>query len=406
LKFYNTLKLNPVTGIINQSNKPGNYTEIFCLSGLGETFMVMGNSDSHSEDMDDRPAPGIDFLGIRSLENTLYGFQNKLIPNSIRALKGLKISTLENDSSLLEDQNKKLLNILLVEDNKTDATIFMQMLKDEHIFKVTHVENMKSALESLANGYFQVIILDLHLPDEEGYATFTRINEQAPDLPIIVLTGMDNEELALKIMKSGAQDYLVKGQINKDLLIRSIRYSIERYKLLEKIYSLSLIDELTGLYNRRAFLIIAERYLKLAKRNNYNMLLLFIDMDNMKKINDNYGHLEGDLAIKNTAGILKKTFRDSDMVARMGGDEFIALMLIGDLNIGFPSISNRFRDNLDKFNNKQNNFYTLSLSVGGVYWQIKKETLLDELMDKADMALYEHKKQKNDKNRDFINLFK
>jgi two-component system cell cycle response regulator len=380
--------------------------EFFTDPDVEKSIMTKGNLDPQDDSNDNNFSKSdSNLLGIKSLEDALFGFKNKIVPNSIRALKGLKLSTLAEDTALLTEENNNYINILLVEDNKTDALIFLQMLKDEKIFQVTHVETMKAAIELIVREEFHLILLDLHLPDEVGFNTFTRINEQAPDLPIIVLTGMDNDELALKIMKSGAQDYLIKGHVNKDLLIRAIRYSMERYKLLERIYSLSLIDELTTLYNRRAFLIIAERYLKLAKRNNYNLLMFFIDLDNMKKINDNYGHLEGDNAIKNTAEILKKTFRDSDLVARIGGDEFIAMMLISSFEVSFNSISNRFKANIDNFNEQKQNFYNLSLSVGGVYWKVNKETLLEELMDKADIALYEHKKQKNDKTRTFINLF-
>ncbi len=310
------------------------------------------------------------------------------------------------DDISCKDFNKnstdKMIRILIVEDNKSDACICLQMLQTKNYFIVNHVQDLNSALDVLSNQNFELILLDLTLPEAEDFNTFNQIRQFSPNIPIIIMTGVDNEELAIKIVQAGAQDYLVKGKFNTDLLIRAIRYSIERQKLIDKIYTLSLTDDLTGLYNRRAFFMLAERYHKLAERENNKLLLFFIDLDNMKKINDTYGHLQGDTVLKTIGDILKNTFRESDIIARIGGDEFVILMKIVDPN-DYTNIISRFKENIANFNYKKILPYTISLSIGGAI-SGEEEYSIQGLIANADKALYEHKSLKNDKNRDFIIL--
>ncbi len=135
--------------------------------------------------------------------------------------------------------------------------------------------------------------MDLDLPDSEDLGTFERAYAFAPDVPIVVLTGMEDEEMALDMVKSGAQDYLVKGEVGPDLLLRSIRYAVERHHLTSALRSLSLIDDLTGLYNRRGFSDLGEQHLKLARRTARAVLLVYVDVDDLKTINDTLGPSKG-----------------------------------------------------------------------------------------------------------------
>jgi len=116
--------------------------------------------------------------------------------------------------------------------------------------------------------------------------------------------------------------YLVE---NETVIQCNIRDITERVRLEEKVQSLLVVDDLTGLYNRRGFFVLAEQQLRIAKRAKRKMFLFFIDVDNLKRINDISGHKEGDIALIDVAGVLKKTFRESDIIARIGGDEFIVL---------------------------------------------------------------------------------
>jgi two-component system, NarL family, sensor histidine kinase UhpB len=125
-----------------------------------------------------------------------------------------------------------MIRIMLVEDNPGDAVILSEMLKDIYgnQFELVHFKRVDEGLKHV-NEDFDIMLLDLNLPDSHGIVTFNTMNENAPDLPIIILTGLNDEDLAINIVSEGAQEYLVKGQIDKQLLSKSIKYSIERKKI-------------------------------------------------------------------------------------------------------------------------------------------------------------------------------
>ncbi|HPO49202.1 MAG TPA: PAS domain S-box protein [Spirochaetota bacterium] len=167
----------------------------------------------------------------------------------------------------------------------------------------------------------------------------------------------------------------------------------EQKTLLEKLEALSLIDELTGLYNRRGFITLAKQQLKLANRTKRKMFVLFIDMDNMKQINDVYGHLEGDNALKEISELLRKTFRDSDIIARIGGDEFVVLAL-SDMNVDDKFLIDRVNDAILKVNQSGENLFKLAVSIGKSCYNPDKPTPIEELIEKADDSMYRDKKSK------------
>jgi diguanylate cyclase (GGDEF)-like protein len=140
-----------------------------------------------------------------------------------------------------------------------------------------------------------------------------------------MLTGQDDRATDLEAMHAGAADYLVKGRVTGDMLERAIRYARERHRLLEEISALSLTDELTGLHNRRAFLTMADQRLQLLERGASLCLLIYADVDGLKAANDTMGHEAGDRLLVDAARVLQSAFRRTDLVARMGGDEFVVL---------------------------------------------------------------------------------
>ena len=170
----------------------------------------------------------------------------------------------------------------------------------------------------------------------------------------------------------------------------------ERRHALEELQSLSLTDDLTGLYNRRGFLTLAEQQLKQAHRNNEQAVLVFADLDGLKQINDRYGHQEGSNAIVKTAQILKETFRDSDILARLGGDEFTVLATVA-ANDKATAIKNRLQQKLRNFNARHDLSYDLSMSIGLALLDPRGELSIEELIQKADEAMYRHKQGKKEK---------
>jgi diguanylate cyclase (GGDEF)-like protein len=183
-------------------------------------------------------------------------------------------------------------------------------------------------------------------------------------------------------------DDLQGGRINH-LLMRAVQCAAKQYMLQTELGNLALTDELTGLCNRRGFIAIAERQLKIGRRSGRGVLLFFIDVDGLKQINDSFGHSEGDRALKRTARALKMTFRDSDVIARLGGDEFAVLAVEASDN-SEAAIKNRLTQDLKSLTAGETR-YALTISLGSARFDARGNTSIGELMVRADRAMYEQK---------------
>jgi len=156
----------------------------------------------------------------------------------------------------------------------------------------------------------------------------------------------------------------------------------------------SITDELTGLLNRRGLLSFAQKQCEIANRNNLNLYFLFLDVDGLKEINDTHGHNEGDIVLKATASILNETFRTSDVISRIGGDEFV-VMAIENPEISIDQFTNRLKANLAAYNTNTNKPYKLSFSMRAIPLSPGKPCDLDELLSEADKLMYEQKNSYN-----------
>jgi diguanylate cyclase (GGDEF)-like protein/PAS domain S-box-containing protein len=175
-------------------------------------------------------------------------------------------------------------------------------------------------------------------------------------------------------------------------LVYQIEDITERKLLEQKLQTMSIRDELTGLYNRRGFFTLCEQQLKLAPRTkNEHFTLFFADLDGLKWINDTLGHLEGDGAIVAVAKILKDTFRESDIVARMGGDEF-AVFAVGAGESQF--LKRRLKANIEEFNRTSQSNWTLSVTVGVTSCKSVESVTLETMIAQADASMYEEKRRK------------
>ncbi|MEX5212843.1 MAG: GGDEF domain-containing response regulator [Nitrospiraceae bacterium] len=221
-----------------------------------------------------------------------------------------------------------MLKILLVEDNLVDAQLAQDILSDWNAdqFHVTHVSDLTHALAILSRDRFDAVLLDLSLPDGHGLNTLTMVQETSPGIPIVVLSGFVDQSAALQAVQQGAQDYLVKGQIQGDLLARSIRYSIERKRTEERLTYLAQYDHLTGLVNRALFQDRLVQAIARSRRTQQGFALMLLDLDGFKAVNDSLGHDAGDRVLKIVADRLKNCVREVDTVARMGGDEFTIIL--------------------------------------------------------------------------------
>ncbi len=161
----------------------------------------------------------------------------------------------------------------------------------------------------------------------------------------------------------------------------------------KKLHALSITDELTGLYNRRGFFALAEQHLKQSMRDKKGYFLILIDFDGLKFINDNFGHNEGDMVLIKTANILKESYRESDIIARIGGDEFIVLANeTPETNI--ETITIRLKDNIKAYNNSKSRNHEISLSMGMINSNHEQVYNLEQLIAKADKLMYKQKRKK------------
>jgi diguanylate cyclase (GGDEF)-like protein len=218
-------------------------------------------------------------------------------------------------------------SVLLIEDNPGDARLIREMIAEdpEAPFDLHFADRLSNGLDFLASRPTGVVLLDLSLPDSLGLETFAKVFAHSPAVPIIVLTGTDDATVALKAVQGGAQDYLVKGKLDRELLMRSMQYSIERKRYQVQIEHQANYDALTGLPNR-TLLHDRLRQSVFAQRNLRPVAVVFMDLDHFKFVNDSLGHSAGDELLKQMAERLRSVLRDGDTVARLGGDEFVLIL--------------------------------------------------------------------------------
>jgi diguanylate cyclase (GGDEF)-like protein len=291
------------------------------------------------------------------------------------------------------------LDVLLVEDNPGDARLVRELLAEdgESHYRLTHVTTVHAAIDLMHAEpcVFDVILLDLSLPDESGLETVRRVVAGSA-AGVVVMTGAADENLGLSALSAGAQDYLIKGQVDSRLLRRALRYAVGRHQLRRQLESLSLKDDLTGLHNRRGFVALAEQQMKLARRTRQDFLILFLDLDQLKKINDTFGHSEGNRALAEAADVLRGCFRQSDIVARLGGDEFAALA-ISTVDMDEPALRNRLTAALHQVNAGPDRAYPLGFSVGILRCGSGEDRTLDVLLEQADQLMYAEKRRNQER---------
>lgn len=228
----------------------------------------------------------------------------------------------------------KSMTILLIEDNPGDVRLLQEVLSDVQDFSYT-LENagcLADGLTRLVRGGIDALLLDLSLPDSQGMATFIEAYGHAPHIPIIILSGLDDEGLARKAVQKGAQDYLVKGYVSGILLFRSIQYAIERKRAATHVMHEALYDPLTRLPTRSLFSDRLGQVLLGLQRQQAACAVLVLDLDRFKQINNSLGHAAGDQLLRAVAQRLESALQRGDTVARLGEDEFAMLLY----DTGYP----------------------------------------------------------------------
>lgn len=292
---------------------------------------------------------------------------------------------------------------------KSVAVLLICDVKQHHEIKTTLVDaridtcfslhltgSLSEGLRVLNNSAIDVVLLVLTLSDSHGTSGLTQLRDCKPDVPVVVMVESSDAAVTTNVVQNGGQDVLVKQEVTGSALARSLLYAIERQRIVKELQTASLFDDLTGLYNRRGFMNLARHCVQVAGRSRRGMLLFYADLDNLKFINDNFGHQVGDQAIVTTGLMLKRVFRASDIIARIGGDEFVVLAV--DVNSAFAlNILGRLR----KKEKDSIQPYPLSLSVGFAYYDPENPCTIEELLVKADRYMYEDKRTKRDEMQEY-----
>lgn len=289
---------------------------------------------------------------------------------------------------------REMIRVLLIEDNDRDAETFETLLSQDrrYSYQVDRKRKLIEGLEALQRGRIGLMVVDLNLPDSDEVNTLRTLSERVQNVPLIVLSDESRGTLGAEILRLGIQEVLDKKDLERGFLLRTISYAMERNRLVQEMHRLSLVDELTGLYNRRGFLTLVELQLKISLRDKKNLAVVFIDVDALKQINDSFGHQEGDAVLKGAARILRQTFRDSDIIARIGGDEF-AVAAITTHREDSEVLIRRLDEKLREEQAKQTKSYRFSLSSGAVCHDRSRYATIEEALVEADRLMYERKRK-------------
>jgi diguanylate cyclase (GGDEF)-like protein len=283
--------------------------------------------------------------------------------------------------------------VLLLEDNPGDVLLFEQILRGTTTarYSVATAGRLAEVRPLLGGQRPDVVVLDLNLPDGKGLQTLRKIMEDVPGTPVIVLTGTEDEETGIRALQSGAQDYLVKDQIDSKSLPRALRYALERHRLQLAVHAESLTDELTHLFNRRGFLSLAQRHLDLARRNHSSQLLLYADLEGLQQINESLGYENGDHALREAAHVLKCSFRDTDVLARLGGDEF-GVLAIDAGPAHAELILKRVGKQIETRNMTPGRKFRLSMIVSVQRWSSQENPYVGGWVERTDAAMKEERR--------------
>jgi len=216
------------------------------------------------------------------------------------------------------------IHVLLVDDNKADFVIIRKVLSKISAggYDLDWETDYEKAKDIIASNVHDVYLVDFRLGAGCGLDLISEFTSQMPRKPMILLTAHGNVEIDQKSIRMGAADYLPKDEISPTSLDRSIRHSLERCRLLEKLYYQATHDELTGLYNRQHLFERLSTSISTARRHGIPLSICLCDVDHFKSINDRHGHRTGDMLLTYIGKLFAERLREEDIPGRYGGDEF------------------------------------------------------------------------------------
>jgi len=314
----------------------------------------------------------------------------------------------------------RTIKILLIEDDEDDYLIAKKMLAEikDIRFDLQWKSTYATGLEAMVKNEYDIVLLDYQLGEKNGLDLLREAGEKGCVLPVILLTGYGGREVDLEAMRAGAVDYLVKGRVDANILDRSIRYAIERHRLVhalreskeqyrnqvmkamsllnalnesqEKLRTQAIRDDLTGLFNRRHFMDIMGMAVSSAQRHSHSLSLCICDLDGFKEINDRYGHQLGDEVLKTFAGIITENLRLETAAGRYGGDEICLLFPLASAEDVVKAIE-RIRTQLGQTQFTAENGEKFEVQATFGVAELSATMGQADLFKLADQALYEAK---------------
>jgi two-component system cell cycle response regulator len=276
--------------------------------------------------------------------------------------------------------------VLIVDDAPDTLEIIQKLLAFEG-YEILTAQSGEEALKKAETEKPEVVLLDINLPGIDGNEVLRRIRQLDPIVSVIMLTAFATVDNAIHALQEGASDF-IKKPFENDHLIHMVNQCMEKYwtlkekgRLEEEVKRLSITDDLTNLFNYRHFYKTLELEITRLKRQKTSLSLLMFDMDNFKRYNDLYGHLEGDKVLKKVGEIVMRLIRNNvDSGYRYGGDEFAVLLIGATLDQAMP-IAERLRVSIE-----QAGFQDISVSIGVT--EFHPDYTLREFVRLTDDCLY------------------
>jgi len=313
--------------------------------------------------------------------------------------------------------------ILIVDANPADRRVYITLLGN-YGYRLLEAADGMQALDLARTEIPDLVITDILMPNMDGFTLVRRLRAEPllMGVPVIFHTANYDETEIHRLAHASGVQHILRKPAEPQLILRAVNESIKNPpapsrlpqtgqlqrdhlqlladKLYEKVSeleeanerlrTLSLADGLTGLNNRRGFMILATGLLKFSRRAGYSSSLIYIDLDSLKFINDTFGHTGGDAALTNFARILNETFRDSDILGRLGGDEFVVL-IVDAAEEDLASLQTRLQGNVDAYNRQVGREHALSFSFGVIRIDPHSTISMEEFLSLADEAMYKHK---------------
>lgn len=294
---------------------------------------------------------------------------------------------------------QKNIAILHIEDDLTDALLMRELIQEPAMvckYDISHVDCLRDGLALMQTEAYDVVLLDMNLRDVSGFDNITAIRDENPDIPIVVLSGTDNDSYALEAIDYGAQEYLIKGHCTGRSVRHAIRSSIKRKAVERRYYHQANYDDMTKLTNRRFFKDYLDMTLVKARRWQRTETLMFIDLDKFKCINDTFGHDAGNYTLKIVSKRMKNLLRQEDVVARYGGDEFLIVLgnRTGDSYAGAGLVAHKLIEKISAPFEYNGNMINVSASIGIACYPDHAENS-EDLIKAADQAMYKAKGTSN-----------